>query len=240
MTSTMILAAGRGTRLQELTADTPKPLVPVAGVKPLRRTLGLLAYRGYSQTVVNAWYLADKIKKEAESVQNPLVTVIEESNLLDTGGGIKNALSHLGTDPFLVINGDLIWSEEATPILAQLPGMFDPEKMDALLVLIPLEHAQGYTKQGDFFMEEGGRLRLRQPDDGPAPYVYGCIQILHPRAFVGHDSSAFPLTDVYKTAASQGRLYGVEYTGEWADMGTPEGMQAAGRILGRIGSATVA
>lgn len=240
MTSTMILAAGRGTRLQELTADTPKPLVEVAGVQPLRRTLQLLAYRGYTQTVINAWYLAHLIKQMADDVKNPMVKVVEEPQLLDTGGGVKNALPYMDGGPVLIMNGDLIWSEETHPILAQIPDLFDPETMDGLLLLIPTNKAEGYNGSGDFFRQEDGRLRQRTAQDGEAPYVYSGIQVLHPRVFDGIQSNVFPLIDVYNKLADAGRLYGHVYDGEWADMGTPEGMRAAGKLLGRLGSSKVA
>lgn len=240
MTKAMILAAGRGTRLQELTQNTPKPLVPVAGVQPLRRTLSLLAYRGYTQAVVNAWYLADQIKAATQSIQNPEVTVVEETSLLDTGGGVKNALPYLGNEPFLVINGDLIWSEEANPILAKLPGLFDPDKMDALLLLIPRENAQGYIKDGDFTMDDHGRLRFKTPEEAAAPYVYSGIQVLHPRVFNPCPKMAFSVTEAYRHAQDAGRLYGHVYDGEWVDMGTPEGMQAGAELLHRLKSMSVA
>ena len=234
MTKVMVLAAGRGSRLKELTEHTPKPLVSVGKVQPLKRTLSLLAHRGFTQVVVNAWYLAEKIKKAVEPIKNPAVTVVEEDYLLDTGGGVKNALSHLGIEPFIVINGDLIWSEETDPILAQLPDLFDAEKMDVLLLLIPRLNALGYSKTGDFSMTENGQIAFKGKDQNTAPYVYSGIQILHPRVFAAHDKNTFSIIDVYRTVQQKGRLYGHVYTGEWADMGTPEGIWAATELLTRL------
>ena len=240
MTKAMILAAGRGTRLKELTQNTPKPLVPVAGVAPLKRTLSLLAEQGFTQGVVNAWYLAPQIKAAVESMPNLAMSVVEENELLDTGGGVKNALPYLGSAPFVVVNGDLIWSEETHPILAQLPDLFDPQKMDALLLLMPRAQALGYHKNGDFTMKEDGQLALKTSAESDAPYVYCGIQVLSPRVFDAIDKSVFSLIDVYRLAQKQGRLYGHVYQGEWVDMGTPDGMQHGADLMRRLCAANVA
>lgn len=239
-TPAMILAAGRGTRLKELTKETPKPLVPVAGTTPFERSADLLAKAGYTSIYANAWYCGEQIVKTAERLnQNAsgyTVKAIVEDELLDTGGGIKNAMKHFNNgNPFIAVNGDLIWSEETHPILKHLPGLFDDSKMDALLLLMPRERAMGYFKAGDFFLdlEEGettGKLRWRE-DAETAPYVYACIQILHPRLFEDMPEGPFSMTKIYRKASDAGRLYGVEYKGQWADMGTPEGMELAANML---------
>ena len=261
-TKAMVLAAGRGTRLKELTENTPKPLVKVGNASPLMRTLSLLHGAGYRDVCVNAYYLAEQIKDAVAPIK-PHVEVILEKEGLDNGGGVKNALPFLGKAPFIVVNGDLIWSEETHPILAQLPKLFDAEKMDGLLLLIPLKNAYGYTGNGDFTCDlshvagnafgEGNAL-LSKPLTGPfsnplsalccgqlswlrdkpegAGYIYGGVQILHPRIFAGFaDQKNFPLTAVYKQAVAEGRLYGHVYTGSWADMGTPKGLVAAQKLL---------
>ncbi len=238
-TNAMILAAGRGTRLKDLTIDTPKPLVPVAGVRPLERTLQLLDNAGYSRVVVNAWYFAEQIVDVANDHKAMDIKVICEDELLDTGGGIKNALPELGKEPFLAVNGDLIWSEELNPILKELPTIFDESKMDALLLLIPTDKALGYSGKGDFFLDEDGGLVWRN-GSASAPYVYACIQVLHPRLFDGLPDTPFPMINAYNKAAKAGRLYGHVYQGEWADMGTPNGMQAADDLLVRIGRSVAA
>ncbi len=239
-TPAMILAAGRGTRLKDLTQDTPKPLVPVGDITPFERSAGLLAKAGYNSIYANAWYCGEQIVKAADRLNNAglgcTVTAIEEEELLDTGGGIKNAMKTFGDKvPFISVNGDLVWSEETHPILKHLPGLFDDSKMDALLLLVPREKAMGYFKDGDFFLdlEEGEKVgKLRWRDGEPeAPYVYACIQVLHPRLFDGSPDTPFSMAALYRKASNEGRLYGVKYDGQWADMGTPEGMELAANML---------
>ncbi|MBI1364202.1 MAG: NTP transferase domain-containing protein [Proteobacteria bacterium] len=240
-TKVMILAAGRGTRLKELTANTPKPLVPVAGVRPLLRTLGLLDAHGVKDVVMNLHYLGNQIEQAvAESSLGLSVTYTREEMLLDTGGGIKHALPLLGDKPFMAINGDVIWDEENHPALQDLLKKFDGRRMDACLLVVPLKAATTHKGRGDFFIDGESRLTLRKPDQDAAPYVYTGIQILHPRFFDGLPDGPFPLVEGYRRAQEKGRLFGQVYEGTWVDMGTPEGMEAAARLLQKRATAPTA
>lgn len=241
MTATaMILAAGRGSRLKELTAETPKPLVPVAGVRPVIRTLDLLHRSGHSSVVMNTSYLAEKLEHEVSASCGDMhIMFSRETERLETGGGVKNALHLLQDDAFLVINGDVIWAEEEMPILPILPKLFDPETMDALLLVVPREAAHAHTGKGDFFVDDDGKLTFRD-SAAEAPYVYTGIQVLHPQFFADLPHGCYSLVEGYRKAAAKGRLFGVTYGGCWVDMGTPEGMDAAAGLLQRLGAAVVA
>ena len=102
----MILAAGRGERMGELTRRCPKPLLPVAGKPLLQHHLERLQAAGFNQVVINASYLGEQIQQFVET--HPLNMDIQlsmEAQLLETGGGIFHALPLLGEQPFMVING---------------------------------------------------------------------------------------------------------------------------------------
>ena len=233
MPTVMILAAGRGTRLQHLTVDTPKPMVTVGEVKPIERTMSLLHRAGYRKAVVNTCYLADKMEAQLKAHPCGLdVHISHEENMLETGGGIKNALPLIGSNPFVAINGDVVWGEESLPLLPLLPKLFNPDTMDGLLVLVPKEKALAHHGAGDFLMDEHGRLTHRG-EEASAPFVYTGIQMLHPRLLDGASQAAFPLLPCYLTAAKKGRLYGYVYDGPWVDMGTPDGLVAADDLLRR-------
>ena len=105
----MILAAGLGTRLLPLTETTPKPLFPVAGEPVLGRMIRASARAGCDGVVVNLHHLHEKI--EAYLAGNDFgirVRAVYEPVLLDTGGGIKNVRDFFGSDPFLVVNADIV------------------------------------------------------------------------------------------------------------------------------------
>lgn len=232
-----ILAAGLGSRLKHLTQETPKPLLPVAGVAPAIRTLHLMQAAGFENCVLNSCYLAEKLETEAGSRSPIPVRFSREEKRLETGGGLLKALPMLDDEAILVVNGDVIWAEEERPVLQKIYDQFNPRTMDALLVLVPKENAPTYKGSGDFSATPVGRI---VPKGGmpSAPYVYTGIQVISPRLLEGFaPDHCFSLVEAYNKAAQKGRLHGHIYKGEWVDMGTLEGMDAAASLLKRLGAA---
>jgi N-acetyl-alpha-D-muramate 1-phosphate uridylyltransferase len=233
----MVLAAGYGLRLRPLTETTPKPLVPVAGRTMLDRALDSLAESGVARAIVNVHHLADQIERRlaerAGSGRRPTTEISVEARLLDTGGGIRNALPRLGTAPFLAVNADIIWEDGAVPALTRLAAAYDETRMDALLLLIARERAVGFDGPGDFFRTDDGRL-VRRGDEPNAPYVYAGLQMLTPALFDGAPEGPFSLNRLYDRAVARGRLFGLIHDGAWYHVGTPEALRDADRILSGV------
>jgi len=218
----MVLAAGRGERLRPLTDTLPKPLIEVGGRTMLDRTLDALADAGVETAVVNVWHLADKIVKHLENRTRPRIVVSREATLLDTGGGVVKALPLLGNSPFYTASPKQLWRDRGRPALLRLAEAFDPLRMDALLLLQPLEKAAGFDGAGDFALAADGRLARR------GPYAYTSLQILHPRLLEGAPRTGpFSLNLLWDKAISAGRLYGLVHEGEWCHVSTPAGLAAA-------------
>jgi len=214
----MILAAGLGLRMRPLTNNLPKPLIPVAGKTMLQRAFDHLHEVGISKIVVNTHYLAELIEKAV--LEGTLIS--HEDVLLETGGGIKKALPLLGEEAFFTLNGDSIWTGSES--LREMDLQWDDGKMDALLLLVPREKAHGYEGKGDFFLSPEGSLS-RRGDAFEAPYVYGGIQLAHPRLFHNSPEGAFSLNVLWDKALQKGRLFGYVHQGEWFHIGTPEELQ---------------
>lgn len=228
----MVLAAGLGMRLRPITENLPKPLVTVAGRSILDRVLDALEAAGIEKCVVNTHYLAAMIEDHLAARQAPPTELSHESELLDTGGGVARALSSLGPRPFFVINADILWREgPGASALSRLAAAFDDDAMDALLLLAAREDAVGYDGRGDFFMAASRRL-TRRGDATDAPHVFTGLQILSPRLFADFPEGAFSLNILYDRAAAAGRLFGIEHTGRWLHIGTPEGLDLAEAALG--------
>ena len=108
----IILAAGFGTRLGELTRDTPKILIDMNGKTVLELILNNLKKYGFDDVIINVHFLADLIEEEAVRLSEKLgisITISDERDmLLDTGGGVYNAREFLGNEPFLLYNGDIL------------------------------------------------------------------------------------------------------------------------------------
>jgi len=227
--SAMILAAGLGTRMRPVTDTLPKPLVEVAGKPLIAYGLEALDRAGVSHVVVNVHYLAPLLVDWLSAWPGADIAISDETaELLDSGGGIVNALPMLGTDPFLVLNADTFWLEEpgnGTDNLISMADRFDPESMDILLMTARLDQATGHTGAGDFILGKDGRLtRYKGAGD---PVIYAGAIILHPRIFEGITETRFSLNRCFDTAASQGRLFGTPMQGHWLTVGTPEAIGEA-------------
>ncbi|APZ52554.1 nucleotidyltransferase family protein [Salipiger abyssi] len=218
----MLFAAGFGTRMGALTADRPKPLIEVAGKPLIDHALDLAEGYGKLRRVVNAHYRADQL--EAHLAGRDIVVVREEPEILDTGGGLRAALPLLGQDPLFTLNTDAVWSGPNP--LRLLGKAWDPARMDALLLCVPMARAVGRKTAGDFSMDGAGRL-LRQGD-----LVYTGAQILTTGGLANIPDRVFSLNRLWNVMHEEGRLFGLPYPGYWCDVGHPEGIRLAEEMLG--------
>ena len=209
---TMILAAGRGERLRPLTDTIPKPLIPIAGEPLIVHQLGWLRRAGVREIVINVWHLADQLVERLGDGSNWDVRIhwSRESALLDTGGGIANALPLLGDQPFILLNGD-IWTD------FEFKGLVGRSFGDTHLVLTPRPE---FKQVGDFSLVDD---RVTRPQPDLRTLTYCGIAVLKPSLFTGIDRSVFSLTrDLLFHEILEGRVRGERFDGEWCDIGTPE------------------
>ena len=222
--SAMVLAAGLGTRLRPATEALPKPLVKIDGRTLLDHVLDRLVLAGVERIVVNTHYMAAMIAEELARRDRPSIEISHEDELLDTGGGVARALSSLD-DAFFVVNADVIWRDGKESGLLRLARAFDPERMDAILMLQPTVAAIGYEGDGDYFLAPAGQPRRRRARE-VAPFVYAGIQLLHRRLFDGISQQVFSLIRLFDRAEAAGRLHAIVHDGEWYHIGTPAGLAA--------------
>jgi len=225
----MVLAAGFGKRMRPLTETKPKPLIELAGKPLIDWTMERLRAGGVRRFVVNSHYLGEQIEFYFEN--SSAVSLSPESEILDTGGGVLNALPFLGFDPFIVANADTFWTDGAAPAAERLAEYYDPLEMDVLLLLHPVERAGGdYTGNGDFHLGEDGRLR-RRAGDQPAPFLFAGVSVLRPDLFDGMTVAPFSLNRIFDAAAEKGRLFGLVHDGDWYHVGTPEALEETTEII---------
>jgi MurNAc alpha-1-phosphate uridylyltransferase len=219
----MVLAAGLGKRMRPLTATRPKPLIEVRGAALIDHALERLSAAGVERAVVNVHYMADRLEAHLKRRNHGLEIIVsdERALLLETGGGVAKALPLIDCDPFIVVNSDNLWIDGARPSLVALAERWDPERMDALLLLVPLARGIGYQGLGDFHMDPSGRLSRRR-ERRVAPYVFSGVQLLSHRLFADVPSGPFSLNLVYDRALATGRLFGLSHGGLWFHVGTPE------------------
>lgn len=229
----MVLAAGYGKRMQPLTDTMPKPMLALNDKPLIGHVIDRLVHTGVERAVVNLHYLGEQIRDYLSAEERIEIIFTDEPDLLETGGGVKNALAHLtelGTHPFYVVNSDAFWLDGYEDTLLRLAREWRDDIMDGLLLLHSTVESHGYTGRGDFFADPLGRL-IRRPESEVAPWLYAGVQILHPRIFTGSPNGAWSLNMLFDRAIEADRLYGVVHDGEWFHIGTPDGLAEADAFL---------
>lgn len=221
----MVLAAGLGTRMRPLTNDKPKPLIEASGRTLIDRTLDAVEEVGVRRAVVNLHYFPEMMREHLADRTSPKIEFSDESGeLLETGGGIVRALPMLGDDPFIVINSDNIWLGEKA--LRPLLDVWMSEPMDVLLLLVPVDTAVGYTRSGDFYLDDTGRI-VRRGERATAPFVFSGAQIMKPEVFADAPEGPFSLNVIWDRVIAEGRAFGIVHPGGWCDVGSPGGLRLA-------------
>ena len=163
---------------------------------------------------------------------SPKVEVSDERDmLLETGGGMIKAQPRLA-DPFFCLNSDNIWLDGPTNTFAELSARWDPEIMDALLLVVPHSRAMNFNGDGDFHLDSVGRITRRRPGR-IAPFIYTGIQIVSHRLLRDAPEGKFGTMQLWERAIGEGRLYGLPFTGLWFEVGTPEAVRQTEDALAR-------
>jgi MurNAc alpha-1-phosphate uridylyltransferase len=226
----IVLAAGLGKRMRPLTERLPKPLVAVGGKAMLDHALDRLAAAGVAEAVVNVHHLADQIERHVAGRTRPRIRISDErAELLETGGGVKKALPLLGPGPFLVVNSDSLWIEAEPPAIESLAALWDPARMDMLLLLADAQSAFGYDGKGDFEMDESGALTRRR--SGRAPFVFAGVSIMTADCFADSPDGPFSSNLLFDRAMARGRLHGGRLAGRWLHVGVPEAIAPADALI---------
>ena len=144
---------------------------------------------------------------------------------------MKKALPHLGPDPIFVVNADILWLDGPLQTLKRAAAHWDPENMDALLLLMSTTKAVGYDGRGDFHMDPLGRL-TRRAEGEIAPFVFAGVQIVKPELFAQDTpDGAFSTNLVWNRLQESGRLFGLAHDGAWFHIGTPTALLEAEELL---------
>ena len=229
----MVLAAGLGTRMRPLTNDRCKALVTVGGKTLIDHNLDRLVAAGVKRAVVNVHAFADLLEAHLQR-RNDIEIVIsdERAQLMETGGGIRQARPLLGDAPIIVCNIDSVWEDWNGSAIARLAYSYTPAKCDTKLMLASMGQCLGFDGSGDFFMDEGGKLTFR--DDAPStPWAYMGVYITDPKIVDGEPLEPFSMTRVWRKLAPEGRLHGAPLGGFWMHVGDPQAREQAEARLAR-------
>jgi len=206
----MILAAGFGKRVHPLTLQCPKPLLKIGNKTLLSNTLEFLELFGIKQAVVNVHYLGEQIVDYISKKKfNLTINIVKEKNkILDTGGGVLNAIQHFSNEPFLIINPDTIWNRHYLEELKLLEReFFENKKGKCSLLVIKKNKSFDQSFKGDFNLENN-LINRRNKDN--LSYIYTGLQIVKPEAFSGLDVEIFSINKIWDKLIESNELYGIE------------------------------
>ncbi len=212
----MILAAGRGERMRPLTDTCPKPLLAVGGKALIAWHLEALSRAGFRDILINHAHLGAQIEAALGdgSRWGLRIGYSPEAQALETAGGIANALERLGSEAFLVVNGDVFCDVDFARAAAIAEKMRAADLLAwCVLVANPEHHARG-----DFGLD-GERLVA----DAPQRFTFSGIGIYRPELFAQIVPGArAPLAPLLYAAAAARQAGGEFHAGRWTDVGTHE------------------
>ena len=204
--SLMILAAGYGKRMKHLTQEVPKPLLKINDRELLSYNIEFFLNLGCNKIVINTHYLHNEIKIFVEKkLSNNNINLIFEPELLNTGGGIKNALSYFGEKNFLVTNSDILWNDDNRKDINDFISEYQKIKFCKLLLVENKKFKGLKKKEGDFKLENNLISRWKKND--PHLYFSG-LQIINPNIFSQIKQYSFSMNLLWDVLIKNNQLQG--------------------------------
>ena len=224
--TSMILAAGFGTRMQPLTHQVPKPLIEINNISLLQNSIDLLFKIGCKKIVINTHYkneiIQDFIKKKYNDSN---IIISHEEEILDTGGGVKNAISLFDDKDILITNSDIFWHNQNENDIIKLLNDYEP-KEECRLLLIEKEKSHGHNKKsGDFSFKKDDQIKRWEPNE--KIFYYAGIQIISLDILKNINSNIFSFNKVWDNQIAKNSIYGNSMSSEWYHVGDFNGLKEA-------------
>jgi len=221
MMKAMILCAGYGKRLRPITENCPKPLLQIGKETLLSNTLKFLIKFGIKEVVINTHYLADQIADYINNNNfNLSITIIREKEaILDTGGGILNAIKYFSNKPFLTINPDTIWRTEYIKELKIMEKDLISKKKNCSILIVDKKKSFDKNFKGDFNLKDN---LVNRDNKKKLKYIYTGLQIIRPNIFLGLNSKIFSINTVWNKLIKNYELYGFKSNLDFIHVSTLE------------------
>lgn len=204
-----ILAAGLGTRMRPLTEHSAKPLLHFRGERLIERHLRRLSDAGFQHAIINcSWHgqLLRQMLGDGSRYGLSIQYSCEDKAPLETASGIARAAALIGSNPFLLLNGD-IWTDINLQKLRSTTHK-------ACIVLV---ENPAHNPRGDFALNDSNQVRV----SGKKMLTYAGIGIFTTRFVKTSALTGERLGNTLRAAAERGTLRGITHNCEWFDIGTP-------------------
>jgi MurNAc alpha-1-phosphate uridylyltransferase len=215
----VILAAGFGKRIHPLTLKHPKPLLRIGNETLLSNTIKFLEKIGIKQVVINTHYLGDQIIHYlGKNKFNLKINIIEEKEkILDTGGGVLNAIKNFSTETFLTINPDTIWNSNYLNKFNLMKNLFFKDKKKCILLVVNKNKSFDKSFKGDFDLKNN---LITKNNINNLQYIYTGLQIIDPSVFLKIDEKVFSMNKVWQKLIDERQLYAIESDADFLHVST--------------------
>jgi len=223
----VVLAAGRGTRMRELTAEVPKPMIEVRGKPVLQHIVEGLRDAGMPELLIVVGYRADAVRNFFGDGPRHTVAIQYVTQTVQDGTGRVVDLSRdfVGDRPFVLSYGDILVDPVNYKRVADLP--------DNLEAIVTVTRGEDVSKGGAVFLNERMELldlrEKSQRDESTSPWYNAGLYAFRPSIFEftaklkPSPRGEFELTDAIRELAKSGKkVKALELTGDWADVRDPE------------------
>ena len=223
--SAMILAAGYGKRMLPLTKEIPKPLIKVNGIPLLKNSIDFLYRIGCKKVVINTHYKHNLISEFIQEIStNYNIKISYEKNILDTAGGVKNAMKLFDDANILVTNSDVFWKKENEADVVNLINNFN-SKEECRILLVEKGKAYGLiNKVGDFSLNNNLVKRWKA---GDRALYYSGLQMISLNILNSFFLSKFSFNDVWNFQMKKNALYGKLMHSNLYHIGDENGLKSA-------------
>ena len=203
----LILCAGFGKRLNPITLTKPKPLLEIKEVTMLEKSINLIKEMGINKIFINTFYLKEHFSNFIKNKNFNLdIHIVEDGgNILDTGGGILNMISHSGEDDFVVFNSDTIWSNEYRDEIIKMEEIYFSKKIENILLLVNKNLSFDQNLTGDFNLSNNLISKKDNLD-----FIYTGCQILNKKIMMKQTKNKFSILNIWNKLMDEKKLYGFE------------------------------
>ena len=215
----MILAAGFGKRINPLTLKKPKPLLKIGNETLLSNSIKFLKKIGINKVIINVHYLEEQIVEYIDKNNFDLkIEIIKEKNkILDTGGGVLNAIQHFENEPFFIIKRDTLWSSHYLTEIKMMEKKFFQEKKQCVLLVVNKEKSFDQSLKGDFDLKN---TLIERVNNKNLNYIYTGIQIIEPGVFSKIDKKVFSINMIWDQLIDTNQLYALESNNKFLHIST--------------------
>ena len=202
----LILCAGLGKRLNPLTLEKPKPLLELNNITLLENTINLIKELGIEKIILNTFHLKHQIKAYLnENKFNISIDIIEEEQILDTGGGIMKMINSSKEGNFLIFNPDTVWNLNYLDCIRKMENFYQLNKIKNILLVVNKKLSFDQTLKGDFKLDMN---KLNKNTNNQ--YIYTGCQIFSRDLLNSINKKVFSIIEIWNELIQKNILFGFE------------------------------